>query len=957
MNNTQITVSSPASEITVEGNEVTITASAPSAVTVSVSQVGPQGPPGASAGVSSVFGRSGAVIAESGDYASYYDAAGSAATAQSNAETFAANASNISSGTIGAAYLPTPTLTTIGGVKAIGAVAHQFLTALSATGVLSMAQPAFTDISGSLATAQLPTLASAQIWVGNGSNAATAITLSGDGTLSNAGALTITKSNGVAFGTAAFVNTSAFDAAGAAATAQSNAEAFAANASNLSSGTVASGRLSGSYTGITGVGILTAGTWNATTIAVAHGGTGLTALPGSSGDLLYNQGGAFAATNITYGLDGSSNPMLTPGHIILGVMGTLNASGVFAGLSFEDRSTVGIPNNFTLYANTQVVSIFSNEMGFDVWKVDNTGNETVVNNSQIQNVLDVGINLGFSLGWTGTAQTSIGNNGIAIQATDNIGNSLQLCDGTEALLCQSSFGMTTTLASSYGGTVGEGFAAIFTDKSGNNNLGDFVTLCDNNYAVQIVGFSKIQHDDNNGIDSLNISLTSADSGNNYTNITLNNTNGTICNWVALGDGYDEPAVFGANDCVFLVGQGYSSSRLLFLANSNGSVIFGAGGYSSSDIALTINNDQSSVFSGAVTISPSAHQLFKASGAQVALSTYANSTAAGARLLFTGSADTTLTTTVEAPDIYFNMGQTRQHATGTIALQRDFRVTGSTHSFVGASTITEAATLAIDGAPSGGTNATLTSTEGLLISAGAVTHATTAYGATINAPSGGTNNYTARFVGGRTNFAASASGYSSINIASGSTPSAPATGDLWFDGTHLQFRNGSTTYQIDQQTASSMAFSGLTSATNTAAAMLVGSGASLNFTGTGTINASTLGGATFAAPGAIGGTTPASGAFTSVNATGNISTTVAGSGLVIKSGSNARIGTATLSGGTVTVSNTSVTANTRVFLQDTSGSTTNVGSLTVTTSPGSGFTVTSTLALDTSTFNWHLVESS
>ncbi len=64
-----------------------------------------------------------------------------------------------------------------------------------------------------------------------------------------------------------------------------------------------------------------------------------------------------------------------------------------------------------------------------------------------------------------------------------------------------------------------------------------------------------------------------------------------------------------------------------------------------------------------------------------------------------------------------------------------------------------------------------------------------------------------------------------------------------------------------------AFSALTSGTNTAAAMLVGSGASLNFTGSGTINASSLGGATFAAPGAIGGTTAGAATFTTLTSTG------------------------------------------------------------------------------------------
>jgi hypothetical protein len=56
----------------------------------------------------------------------------------------------------------------------------------------------------------------------------------------------------------------------------SGASLTSINASNISSGTVATARISGSYTGITGVGTLTAGTWNATTIAQANGGTGFT---------------------------------------------------------------------------------------------------------------------------------------------------------------------------------------------------------------------------------------------------------------------------------------------------------------------------------------------------------------------------------------------------------------------------------------------------------------------------------------------------------------------------------------------------------------------------------------------------------------------------------------------------------------------------------------------------------
>ena len=65
------------------------------------------------------------------------------------------------------------------------------------------------------------------------------------------------------------------------------------NAANITSGTLPSARLSGSYTGITGVGTLTAGTWNATAIGATFGGTGQTSYV--QGDLLY------AASSTTVG--------------------------------------------------------------------------------------------------------------------------------------------------------------------------------------------------------------------------------------------------------------------------------------------------------------------------------------------------------------------------------------------------------------------------------------------------------------------------------------------------------------------------------------------------------------------------------------------------------------------------------------------------------------------------------
>jgi len=65
------------------------------------------------------------------------------------------------------------------------------LAELSATGTASASTYLRGDNTWATPTFSLPTLTSANIWVGNGSNAATAVAMSGDATLSNAGVLTI----------------------------------------------------------------------------------------------------------------------------------------------------------------------------------------------------------------------------------------------------------------------------------------------------------------------------------------------------------------------------------------------------------------------------------------------------------------------------------------------------------------------------------------------------------------------------------------------------------------------------------------------------------------------------------------------------------------------------------------------------------------------------------------------
>jgi hypothetical protein len=123
------------------------------------------------------------------------------------------------------------------------------------------------------------------------------------------------------------------------------------NASNITTGTLGTSRLSGSYTGITGVGTLTAGTWNATAIGPTYGGTGITSY--AVGDLVY----ADTTTSLAKLAD-----VAVGNALISGGVGAAPSWGKI-GLATHVSGTLPIANGGTGTTSTTFVNLTTNVTG------------------------------------------------------------------------------------------------------------------------------------------------------------------------------------------------------------------------------------------------------------------------------------------------------------------------------------------------------------------------------------------------------------------------------------------------------------------------------------------------------------------------------------------------------------------------------------------------------------------
>lgn len=100
------------------------------------------------------------------------------------------------------------------------------------------------------------------------------------------------------------------------------------------------------------------------------------------------------------------------------------------------------------------------------------------------------------------------------------------------------------------------------------------------------------------------------------------------------------------------------------------------------------------------------------------------------LVVTTGAHTGQTASTEVSDVLFDLSATKTWATGALATQRAVRIELPTYAFAGASTITDTATLYVEGAPTAGSNATITNAS-ILLMGGATTIGATAAGTTYS----------------------------------------------------------------------------------------------------------------------------------------------------------------------------------------------------------------------------------
>jgi hypothetical protein len=200
---------------------------------------------------------------------------------------------------------------------------------------------------------------------------------------------------------------------------------IAIDATQIISGTIASARISGSYTGITGVGTLTAGTWNATTIGTAYGGTGLTSFT-SGGALYATSTSVLTSGTLPVTAGGTGQTSFTNGQLLIGntTGNTLTKATLTAGTGISISNGAGaitITNSSPSLGGDVVGPASATDNA--IARFDTTTGKLIQNS--VVTIGDTGAVTGFT---TLSASTSVTTS--IVQASNSAGLALKNAGGT-----------------------------------------------------------------------------------------------------------------------------------------------------------------------------------------------------------------------------------------------------------------------------------------------------------------------------------------------------------------------------------------------------------------------------------------------------------------------------------------------------------------------------------------------
>jgi len=311
--------------------------------------------------------------------------------------------------------------------------------------------------------------------------------------------------------------------------------------SQITSGTIGSSYISGSYTGITGVGTLTAGTWNASVIGATYGGTGVATLTG----LAYGNGtSAFTAATAS---------QITTAIGTTAVTNATNATNIAGGTAGEIPFQTGAGATSFTATGTSGQVLTSAGAGAPTWTTPTTGTVT-------------------SVSGTGTV------NGITLTGTVTSSGSLTL-GGTLGSIANSQLTNSSITFGSTAQALGSTVSALNGVSIGSTTRasGDFTTLSGNSATstTPVLSFNA----------SNSIATFGSSTSGSYNQLVIQNKStsaGASTNYVSSNDlGTDSSyyGEFGMNSSIFsssTPSDFFSINNGVYFSGHDGDITVGSG---------------------------------------------------------------------------------------------------------------------------------------------------------------------------------------------------------------------------------------------------------------------------------------------------------------------------------------------------------------------------------------------